>query len=604
MRLSRINVTNFRSIKATGDIRIEQLQAFVGENNCGKSNLLRAIECFLTSGLGGVTPGDFNDQAAHAAIECEFSGLSDAERRKLKPYLLGDRVVLRKELRIVVDEERNKKMVKAEYHGYQAEPREFHYSLKKIEERDGSRARWAELAEAGGFLDYAKTSEDKVNKTSFKAGLDRYLLENEVEYDVPTLGATQALGIPQNLLAALPEFYLLPAITDYSDEIDRRSSSTVFRKLMGDLSERLLRGDPRYQEIEQALTRIRALLNMGDEQQVTPRLMALGTVENQLRDVVKKLMPSVHGVSLSVDVEEPKDIFAKGVSIKVNDGVLTDVLDKGHGMQRCLVFALLQMLIQSVRASNAGGRPIILAIEEPELYIHPHCQRLIFSVLKGFAGVDQELEHAVSDQVLYTTHATSFIEVARYERVAVVRKPDSTIGTLVYQCEEGVLGSPDEKKTFKLLTSFGLKHNELFFARDVILVEGPEDEVGIVATARKMGYIKDLPDELGLSIIVTDGKGGMPKFQKVLNAFGITYGVLYEADGKTDNHGQNAPILDNINGNRLARVPNRVEDLLGVGRHFDDQRHAKEFFSVQENINADMERLVTTLLPVKMNTSH
>ena len=109
-------------------------------------------------------------------------------------------------------------------------------------------------------------------------------------------------------------------------------------------------------------------------------------------------------------------------------------------------------------------------------------------------------------------------------------------------------------------------------------MEGPEDEVGIIATARKLGVIADLPDEIGLSIVVADGKGDIPKFQKVLNAFGFDYGVMLELDGKPETDGQTAPILNHLHGNRLAKVPKRLEDTLGVGRHFDDQRHAKQFF--------------------------
>ncbi len=597
MRLSSISVQNFRSIKAVENVRLEALQAFVGENNCGKSNMLRAVECFLSSGAGGVSPEDFNDQSQFASIQCEFTGLSDTERKKLRPYLLGgDRVVLRKELRIVEDAARGKTSVKAEYHGYQADPKLFCYSLKKIEAEAG-KPNWQKLAEEGDFLDLAKTEDGKVNKTSFKAGLERFLLENEVEYEEPVLGETQALGIPQNLLSALPVFYLLPAITDYSNEIDRRSTSTVFRRLMADLSERLLRVDPRYQEIDDALKKVRALLNISEEAGAPSRLVALGDVETKLRDTVKGLMPSVKAVSLNIEVEEPKDIFAKGVSIRIDDGVVTDVLDKGHGLQRSLVFALLQMLIESSRGKGDGeARSILLAIEEPELYIHPHSQRLIFGVLKEFAGANED-EVKAHDQVLYTTHSPAFIEIGNYERVAVLRKPDQLTGTIVRQCEAGILGSMAEKKGFKLLTSFGLKHNELFFARDAILVEGPEDEVGVIATARKLGRIKELPDEIGLSIVVTDGKGDVAKFQKVLNAFGFTYGVLVELDGKPETDKQTAPILENLNGNRIAMVPNRVEDFLNVGRHFDDQRHAKEFFSNPDNINADMEALVTALLP-------
>jgi hypothetical protein len=77
------------------------------------------------------------------------------------------------------------------------------------------------------------------------------------------------------------------------------------------------------------------------------------------------------------------------------------------------------------------------------------------------------------------------------------------------------------------------------------LVEGPEDEVGIIATVRKLGRIVDLPGEIGLSIVVTDGKGDIAKVQKVLNGFDIRYGALLELDGKSEIHGETAPILEN-----------------------------------------------------------
>ena len=274
---------------------------------------------------------------------------------------------------------------------------------------------------------------------------------------------------------------------------------------------------------------------------------------------------------------------------------ICDALDKGHGMQRSIVFALLQMLMKSGQ-QGTEIRPIILGIEESELYIHPHAQRLIYNVLKEFAGSRGDADTAEgTDQVLYSTHSPAFIDISHYERVGVVRK-DITTGTTVRQCEAGILGSIEERKGFKLLTCFGLKHNELFFARDCILVEGAEDEVGIIATARKLSRIVDLPDEIGLSIVVADGKCDIPKFQKVLNAFGLSYGVLLELDGRPETHEQTAPILENLNGNRVAKVPKRVEDILGID-HFEDQYRAKQFFSDPARINKEMEDLVKALLP-------
>ena len=151
---------------------------------------------------------------------------------------------------------------------------------------------------------------------------------------------------------------------------------------MSDLSDRIISVDPRYQEIEASLGHVRALLNYVAEDGAPARLEALQGIEESLRDAVKELMPSVELIQLSVEVEAPREIFSKGVNIKIDDGVLTDVLDKGHGMQRSLIFSLLQLLIRAGQERIANTRQIILAIEEPELYIHPHCQRLVFRVLK------------------------------------------------------------------------------------------------------------------------------------------------------------------------------------------------------------------------------
>lgn len=600
MRLSKLRIKNFRSITDTDEVTIEPLQAFVGENNAGKSNLLKAISCFLSSGAGGMKIGDFKDITREASIECEFTGLEDGEKLKLRPYLLGDKVVLTKILRVEEDEERGKSTVKAVYHGYQAEPQDEHLSMSKIDARHGNRPRWSEIAEAAGITDYVQDDNGRVNKTSYRKGIERYLQENDVVYDEPVLGETQALGIPQNLLTALPKFYLLPAITDYSDEIDRRSSSTVFRRLMSDLADRVMKTDPRYQELDEALCKIRSLLNQSQEEGVPPRLNALSTVEDSLRDLVKKLMPSVQSVSLDVEIEASQDIFSKGVNIKIDDGVVTDVLEKGHGMQRSMVFSLLQMLISSIRTTDEGAisQPIILAIEEPELYIHPHSQRLIFRVLKEFAGRSDEENPTGSDQVIYTTHSPSFVEVWNYECIGMVRKPDMATGTIVKQASAGTLVGADDRKTFKMLTSFGLKHNEVFFGREAIIVEGPEDEIGIISAARKMGRVVELLDELGVTVLVTGGKGDIPKFQKVLNAFEIEYGVMLEMDGHDDQHSQNSPIIDCIENGRLVRVPNRVEDVIGLGRHFQDQREAKQYYSDMDNINQEFLDIVENLLPV------
>lgn len=607
MRLTKIRVQNYKSFIDSGEIRLEQVQALVGENNAGKSNLLRAIEWFLSAGTGGVAGEDVPDKANSMTVEAEFSDLTQQERKQLRRYLLGEKLVIRKELRVGTDEKSGKAKLEVAFHGYIAEPKEWWLSVEKVIEQEGARPKWAEIAEKYGLLAYVKTPEGKVDKKSYEQGVGKLLVErDDIEYDEPKLADAKALGFQQNLLRVLPDFYLLPAITDYSDEIDKRSSSTVFRRLMGQLSDRILKADPRYQELEGALRTIKNLLNpaiggAGEQEQL--RLPSLATVETQLRDLIARLMPSVKHVQVEVAITETQDLFSSGVALRVDDGVLTDVLDKGHGLQRSVVFGLLQMLIKNSRVEqNDQGqqaaqdlKPILLAIEEPELYIHPQSQRLIYHVLEEF-GSGQLADGNANDQVIYSTHSPAFLNVADYEKVAIVRKTDPALGSKVLQCDAGVLGDVNEKRAFKLLNSFDLRHNQLFFARRVVLVEGEQDEICIVATGRKLSLFREFPEEIGFSIVVTGNKEEIPKFQKVLNAFGVSYVTLLEMDGKAEGEGKNAEIIELAGANRVVRLPKTMEDAAGLAKHFKDTHECVQHFLEPERITKDLETVVAELL--------
>jgi CRISPR-associated exonuclease Cas4 len=537
----------------SGEIPAPPLLALVGANNAGKSNMLRALDAFLTPGGAGVTESSFFDKSKSIIIEAAFADLSAAEQKTFKQYLFNGQLILRKEITLGVDGRSGKQKVETEYHGYLSRPKDWKLSVEAINEKEGTRPDWKRIAENCGLLEWVIGQDGKVTKKSYDEGVQKFLLSrDDIEFEEPKLGATQALGLQTNLLSRLPAFYLLPATADYSDEIDRRSTTTVFRRLMGELAERLLTTDPRFGKVEAALTTIRELFNempvpaapaVGGQPQPEQRLAILGQIEAGLRDQVKRLMPSVQRVCLTVVLDEMKDFFSRGVTLKVDDGVLNDVLDKGHGMQRAMIFSLLQALIKNDagkllpgQAPPANGAPsIILAIEEPELYIHPQLQRLIYSVLCEFAK---------TDQVIYTTHAPTFVDVWNYESVMVVRKGNVAIGTKAHHCLAGVLGSPAEQKGFKLLNSFDLDANRLFFSEKIILVEGDQDQIGILAAARKLNLFSEFPEEIGVTIVIAGSKGEIPKFQKLLNAYKLPYAVWHEKDGHPDGHPENKAIID------------------------------------------------------------
>lgn len=603
MKLIEISIKNYRSIKYFENGKISQFQALIGENNSGKSNLLSAIDIYLSGGSGGIKQEDFNNPEAPIVIKCKFSLITPQLKKVWKPYLINDELILEKHIWLETDSRSGKPTIKNEFHGYQAEPVDWFLSLNKIKARKGDRPKWKEVAEANGLPDYF-IQDGKCTKPIYEKALTKYLSEHDVVYDPPDLSSTQTLGFPSNVISSLPKLYLLKAVTDYSDEIDKRATNTAFRKLMGALSERILKKDPRYQHIETALKTIKDLLNEDskDGGKKEERLSSLAAIENKLKELLCKLMPSVEKVRLRVLSDDVKSIFARGVELSVDDGTDTDVLLKGHGLQRCIVFSLIQALILNERnqlladelpAEEASS--IILAIEEPELYIHPQLGKVFYDVLDAFAK---------NDQVIYSTHSPRFIDVYEYENIAIIQKTKDD-GTKIFNCDTSAFDGIGDRKIFKGLTQLNSDINELFFAKNVIVVEGPEDKVAITETLKKQRKISNRPEEIEITIIVAGGKPAIPFFIRVLNAFSIKYAVLHDLDitddmvkDDKDTHVKiNANITKIAGENRTISFPVKLETTVGVEKgHFKDQYEAMVFFNKHDNINTALETIITDLI--------
>lgn len=598
MRITRLRVQNLRSIRDSTEFEVSSLFALIGENNTGKSNLLRAIDVLVSAGAARLSRADFFDTANPIIIKGVFGELSAKEKQRWRPYLVGDSLTLEKRITLTTDDKFGKDKIEAEFHGYQAQPKDWFLSISKIHEKAGDRPKWADIARDAGLPAYF-LEDGKATKASYAKALARFLDEKVVDYDPPDVSATQALGLQSNVVAGLPRVYLLPAITDYSDEIDRRSSTSTFRRLMGALSERLLQLDPRFVELQTAVATIRALLNPSAGAAPTPRIESLAAVEGKVRDLLKLVMPSVQSVSLSVEVDEIKELFAAGVSLSVNDGINTDVLAKGHGLQRCVVFTLLQTLILNERNQLvAPAQPqqeadsILLLVEEPELYIHPQLCKLFFDVLASFSR---------TDQVIYTTHSPIFVDAYESERIAIVTKPDVGTGTTLRSCDQTAFDGLDDKRIFQGFTRMNAAMNEVFFAKRVMLVEGPEDVIAINATLKALGRIAQRPEELEWTIVACGGKEAIPFFQRVLNAFSIPYRVIHDSDIRPGmspdaeaTHRRTNESIDSLRrGAQVIQYPVKLEDSLGLVKHFQDQYSAHVYFSDPSRISAQVRELIT-----------
>lgn len=595
MRIRELWIRNYRSIVEVGPLRVTPMLSIVGANNCGKSNTLSAIKAFLTGGVGASIE-DFKDSSEPIIIKITFSDLSEAERKRWKKYLVGEDLILEKQISAYPDEERGSFKLASEYHGYMGEPADPYLSVDRILQIHGARPDWTKIATERIFPEYFFV-DGKSNKALYSKAVDRYIEENDVQLSAPDLSSTQALGLQSNVIASLPNYYILPAITDYSSEIDKRQKTSTFRRLMAELSDRILQTDARYAEISQALDTLRSLLNAGEGEDRLPRLDSLRSIEDEISSSLKKVMPSVRSIGLRVEIDEIKQMFSDGVEISIDDGISTDVLSKGHGLQRTIVFSLLRTLIDIRRQNPQAGisdSSIILCIEEPELYIHPQVARLFYDVLREFSE---------TDQVIYTTHSPNFVDASNYEEICVASKTDVASGTLLRHGKGEAFDTLDQRKLFKGFSRFNPHVNEIFFAKRILVVEGPEDAMAITATLSKLGLIVRRPEEIEWSILVAGGKEAIPFFQRVMNCFSIEYSVLHDKDINIDmpddaaaNHKKTNDSIGELAGsNPCHTFPHKLETSLGLTTHLKDQFQANQFFSDQSHITKEVEEIVRTI---------
>jgi hypothetical protein len=161
----------------------------------------------------------------------------------------------------------------------------------------------------------------------------------------------------------------------------------------------------------------------------------------------------------------------------------------------------------------AGIAGLVLLVEEPELYLRPQAQRYFYRLLRELA--------ARGNQVLYSTHAPAFLNVARLEDLALVehRLPG---GTTVFQPQP----LPADE-SFRALSEFDAERSELFLARAVVLVEGRTEKLVFPFVFRALGYD---PDREAISIVECGGKPNIPLFARICNAVGLPYLVVHDRD--------------------------------------------------------------------------
>ena len=206
------------------------------------------------------------------------------------------------------------------------------------------------------------------------------------------------------------------------------------------------------------------------------------------------------------------------MSLCVEEGYgLIDLTLLSTGTQRRVIAKLIKINAQ-LNEMLYGIHPIVLLYEEPEAYMHPNAITDLAYDLRGFARIPNQ-------QVIATTHSGHLVSEDIMDTRGLIRVDKQNGLTSIHQNK-----IPDsELELAKNLVYFDRPRSDMFFAKKVVLVEGPTEYM-LYNYLKKRG---DLPHSLTQNVTVIDtiGKWSMPYFQKILNSYNIRHSVLYDTDG-------------------------------------------------------------------------
>ena len=186
----------------------------------------------------------------------------------------------------------------------------------------------------------------------------------------------------------------------------------------------------------------------------------------------------------------------------------------GTGTLNTLVLALLSFIAE-IRQEN-----VIFAMEEPEIALAPHTQRRISTYLL-----------TKTTQCFVTSHSPYVIETFDPDRIIILRRDENANVT----GKRVTLTQEVKAKTYRRYVRRGFA--EAMLGRGVIVTEGITEQLALQAVAEKLeldNYARYPLDLSGVTIITTDGDGGIPEFGRFFASLDLPTFAFFDKKARSE----------------------------------------------------------------------
>lgn len=545
MKLEKIKIKNFRRI-GEAELTLATSSFVIGPNNCGKTSVIDAIDALLSLKAEKVTEADFRqleDGTRTDTIELEgtFTNISDetALSRGFKGRVINGKFTYKKTYIITATSK-----PKIESITYPSKIKTAFETAKTVQD----------LLDGGISQELISETLTKSNSSDKLAkGWEKDFIEVlDFEIDKDPIFEENPGGFPSNVNSRLPKVIRIPSLVNVSDFDYKDKGTSVLSECLSLLFDDILAQSNLATDIQAKLTELETQMNPLTEGSLIKKL----TVD--VNEIIASVFPAC-GIDIKPNLQNLSDILKPKYEVSLFSNVSTKIDKQGTGLIRTTAFAMLRYHSNLKKERNIETRPILVAFEEPEIYLHPAAANLLRDTIYALGS---------TDQIVCNTHSPWMIDLTQepLSLTKMIYGIDGTISCVNYGLTSAFAQlSDDDKIRVKMLQIFDDEVSRVFFADRVIVVEGDTELLAIKNT------LKLLPENIRkevlskTQIIRARGKASIISLVKYLQDLQIFPYVMHDRDnGVAGAIIFNQPIETAINDNsRLILNNENVEDSLG-----------------------------------------
>ena len=535
MNLTRLSITNYRALREVA-IPLSHFGCLIGENNSGKSSFLEALALFFSGTK--LAASAFFDESRPIRIAVTFEGigeanlarLADEHRTRVAGIVEDGRLVL---VRTYDTAGKSSLLYNT------LTPNDARFSAGNIATLVKNQRQGQSFVNrvVQAFPELKDVVDTDMAQDAVKQKIQK-LADSLPNDQKITAGQPLPMGIDKSIAPMLPDPIYIPAVKDLADDI-KTTESTPFGKILAILLQavepKLPDAQGLFEELNSKLNRIQ----QPDGTVVDERLDEVKLIESTVEKYVHESFADV-ALRITIPPPELKTVFSSA-RIYANDGVDGLIDSKGDGLRRAIVFSILRSYVElkakltpvvmpveePARAAEPAQPHVepapaeyLLLFEEPELFLHPKAQHILFDALRVFAK-----EH----HVLVTTHSPMFFSPAATETFVKLRKVSNAAIAPRPFTEVHLVDLSDmtAKDQFQIICFEN--NNAAFFADTVVLVEGDSDYLLMPHIARTLDPSWDVAKVPVVFARIT-GKGNICRYRAFFTKFGVRVPVIADLD--------------------------------------------------------------------------